>query len=443
VALSALAVSACGSSSNSGGGSSTAAAPAASTSKPVTITFWEPFTGREEGVLKAVVANFEKQYPNIKVKMRGSIADTNIIAAIRGGSPPDLAMSNSTTDVGAYCGNGGWINLNPYIQRDGVNISSLETKAAQDYTQFQGVRCALPALADAYGLYYNKTMLAKAGITSPPKTFDELTADAKKLTVFNPDGSIKVAGFVPSQNYYENAAVHYAPLWNAHWDTSGKSSFAADPGWTKYFQWDKALIDWYGASKLTRFLSKAGNEFSPTNDFETGRIAMNLDGEWRVAFVKSDGIKNLAYGTAPMPVDPAQPQLYGAGYTTGNVMGIPKGAANPAAAWLLAKYIAFNTSAVEQFAEGLDNVPTIVPALNDPVLSGDPHFLVFLKIFGNPSTSTDPVTAIGSENQTLEGQVQTKWENGSISASGLAAALKSLDSQIDGQVAQSTVGKVP
>ena len=67
-------------------------------------------------------------------------------------------------------------------------------------------------LADAYGLYYNKELFAKAGITHPPKTISELTADAKKLTVRNPDGTLKVVGFDPVPGFYENAPAHYGPL---------------------------------------------------------------------------------------------------------------------------------------------------------------------------------------------------------------------------------------
>ena len=33
-----------------------------------------------------------------------------------------------------------------------------------EYTQYEGKRCTLPLLGDAYGLYYNKAMFAKAGI---------------------------------------------------------------------------------------------------------------------------------------------------------------------------------------------------------------------------------------------------------------------------------------
>ncbi|HZU60489.1 MAG TPA: extracellular solute-binding protein, partial [Solirubrobacteraceae bacterium] len=324
---------------------------------------------------------------------------------------------------------------------DHVNINSLPP-AVQQYTQFNGDRCALPDLADTYGLYYNKALLAKAGITSPPRTFAQLTQDAKKLTQFNPDGSIKVAGYVPTSTFYENAAAHYAPLWNAHWDINGKSALGVDPHWAAYLRWEKQLIDFYGNSKLSRFLSKAGEEFSPANDFEAGKIAMEIDGEWRVQFIKTDGAR-ISYGTAPMPVDPAQPQLYGGGYTTGNVMGIPKNAAHPAAAWLLARYLAFNEQAIAQFANGLGNVPTLTSALTDPKLTTDPQFHTFLKIFGNPHTATDPITAIGSANQTLEGNWQQKWEAGTIPDSQLGSALKGLDSQINAQVANSTAGQAP
>jgi multiple sugar transport system substrate-binding protein len=442
VALSALALSACGggggggnASASSGGGSG----PPQYNGKPVTITFWNPFTGRQLAVMNSVIADFHKHYPSITVKSRGGVTDDNIVAAIRGGSPPDLTMSQAAENLGEYCGTGAWINLGPYIQRDHVNLGELPTAVA-NYTQYKGDRCALPDLADTYGLYYNKAMLAKAGITSPPKDFTELTADAKKLTQFNPDGSIKVAGYVPNSTFYENPAVHYAPLWNAQWDENGKSSLSTDPHWASYMRWDRQLIDFYGAGKLARFLSKAGEEFSPSNDFETGKIAMQIDGEWRGQFIKSDHAK-VDYGTAPMPVDPSQSYLYGAGYTTGNTIGIPRGAAHPAAAWLLAKYLAFNKAAIEKFALGLGNIPTIKSALSDPALTSNPKFDTFLKIFANPHTATDPNTAIGMANQEMLQNFQSKWEDGSIPNSGLVSGLQGVDKQINSQVANSTAGQ--
>jgi multiple sugar transport system substrate-binding protein len=58
-------------------------------------------------------------------------------------------------------------------------------------------------------------MFEKANITEPPKTMSELVETAKKLTVFNDDGSIKVAGFVPYMAYYETNVVTISTMFNA------------------------------------------------------------------------------------------------------------------------------------------------------------------------------------------------------------------------------------
>ena len=42
------------------------------------------------------------------------------------------------------------------------------------------------------------------------------------------------------------------------------------------------------------------------NAFEKGKVAMNVDGEWRTAFI-ADEAPNLNYGTAPVPVDDDRP----------------------------------------------------------------------------------------------------------------------------------------
>src|SRR5215813_11396165 len=92
----------------------------------------------------------------------------------------------------------------PYISRDKIILNDIPTPV-RNYTAYQGKRCTMPFLADAYGLYYNKKMFAAAGIANPPKTLTELATDAKALTKLNGDGSIKVAGFDPLYGFYENS----------------------------------------------------------------------------------------------------------------------------------------------------------------------------------------------------------------------------------------------
>jgi multiple sugar transport system substrate-binding protein len=435
----ALALSACG---GGGGGSQKAAndgGGAGGAHKPVTITFWHGFSDREARVIKAAVADFHRSHAWITVKVVGAVNDDKIISAIRGGNAPDLAQSFTADNTGAFCNSGGWIDLRDRMQRDGID-ESIFPPAVRSYTKYKDIRCALPMLADVYGLYYNKALLAKAGISSPPKTMSELAADAKKLTERNSDGSLKVVGFDPAQGFYENAPAHYGPLFGASWiDAQGKSSLATD-GWKRFLTWSKDLVDYYGYDKLARFQAGAGDEFSPQNAFERGKLAMNLDGEFRTAFIKAEH-PSLDYGTAPMPVDDAHPELYGAGYVTGNILGIPKNAANKDAAWELMKWLATNDHAEATLSNGLRNVPTTTSTLKSSELTPDPKFKPFLDIFANPHTATTPITAAGSANQELFQTFVVKWQTGK--ATDLAGGLAAMDKQIDAQLSNAAGPQVP
>ena len=230
--------------------------------EPATVTVWSGFTKRELGVFNQNIAAFEKKYPNVAVDSVGGINDDKIIAAIRGGNAPDVALWASADNTGAYCGSGAWIDLAPYIERDKVDVNQFP-KAVRYYTQFEGTRCAMPLLSDVYGLYYNKDLLAQAGISGPPQTISELDADAKKLTQRNSDGSIAVAGYVPTIGLLRERRGPLRPeLERAMATPDGKSEMASDPAWTDVLEWQKGLIDWYGYDNLVKFQAGAGQEFS-------------------------------------------------------------------------------------------------------------------------------------------------------------------------------------
>src|SRR5207237_4103686 len=119
--------------------------------------------------------------------------------------------------------------------------------------------------------------------------------------------------------------TNYAPLFGAKYlDSKGKSQVSKQFAFSKILRWQKSLVDWYGYDNLVRFQAKPADEFSASNAFETGRIAMIMDGEWRVAFIHAEH-PEPKYATAPMPLDGAHPELYRAGSVNGAIIGIPKG----------------------------------------------------------------------------------------------------------------------
>jgi multiple sugar transport system substrate-binding protein len=425
-----------------GGGDSTSSGEAQTfdPNQKVTLTIWSGFSSRELDLFNGILDDFSKKYPNITVDSVGSVNDDKIVAALRGGNAPDVTLSFSTDNTGAFCSSGGWIDLTPYIERDNVDIGQFP-QAVQDYTEYQGTRCAMPLLADVYGLYYNADMFAAAGIKEPPKTISELDADAKKLTQRAADGTIEVAGFVPTSGFYEAVPAHFAPQWDAQWQTEdGRSNLAGDPAWTDYLEWDKNLTDWYGRDELTQFESGAGAEFSASNAFETGKLAMMIDGEYRTAFI-ADEHPELNYGTAPFPVADGQEDRYGAGYVTGSIIGIPRDSENQAAAWELVKYLTTDTNALVTLANALANVPTTPAAAQSPKLDLGDHFDPFIQIFKSPNTQTSPITASGSANQELFQSFVAKYEAGQVD--DLQAGLEDVDAQIDAQEENASGGGIP
>jgi multiple sugar transport system substrate-binding protein len=407
---------------------------------PVKLTVWVGWSARELSEFKKVVAEYDQSHPNVTVNVVGSINDDKITAAIRSGNAPDVVSSFTSANVGVYCGTGAWVDLAPFLKKDKVDLNTMPA-ATRYYTQFNGKRCALPLLADVFGLYYNKALFAKAGIKAPPKTLSELAADAKKLTQKNPDGSIKVAGYVPLSGFYVgntgDLSAYSAVVGGKYFTGDGKSSLSRDPAWTRLLNWQKSLIDWYGYKNLVKFTTGAGQEFSASNAFEAGKVAMLLDGEWRVAFLAAEH-PELKYGTAPMAVDDAHPELYGAGYINGTIIGIPKGGHNVDQAWDLVKYLTTNTHALAKFSNGIRNVPSTVASSKSKELKPDPNFATFLKIFTNPHSATVPITAAGTQYGTLITSFSQKWSAGKVK--DLKAGLAKLDKDIDAQLAQAKKG---
>lgn len=390
------------------------------------VELWHFFTDREADAIASVVKDFEATHPNIKVTIKSGQDDTKMTQAIGAGNGPDIGLSYSTDIVGKFCSSGAWTDLTPYIKRDNVDLNQLNA-TTRSYTEFDNKRCAMPFLADAYGIFYNKDLFAKAGIAGPPKTLDELTADAKKLTVRNADGSLKTVGFLPLFDFYENAAAHLAPAVGAKWLTAdGKSDVAADPAWKTLLTWQKNLVDWYGYNNLQKFRAGLGDEFSADNAFQKGQVAINVDAEYRLAFLKDQAPK-LKYGVAPLPT--SSPATYGGGYVTGNIMGISKNAKNPEAAWELIKYLTTDDAAVTKLAGLLKNVPTTTKSLADPSIAADPDFKTFVDIFANPNSSTTPPTSSGPAYQDTFGKFLTDWQAGKVP--DLDSGLQTADKQIN------------
>ncbi|WP_367323021.1 ABC transporter substrate-binding protein [Streptomyces sp. HUAS ZL42] len=406
-------------------------------SKETTINFWHGWSAPSETkAIQGLVAGFEKAHPNIHVKIVGSMTDDKVNQALRAGGDkaPDVVSSFTTNNVGKFCSSGAFVDLNPFFKKAGIDPDTTFPKAMNEYTQYDGDRCTAPLLGDAYGLYYNKTAFEKAGITSPPKTWSEFEADAKKLTVKKGDSYTQL-GVMPNYHGWEFTTEHVFAQWSpTYFDSSGKSNIAKDPKFQAGFEFQKKLVDELGGyAKLEKYRSGLGDEWGPKHPFHTGQVAMQLDGEWRLGMAL-DAKPTFEIGVAPLPVPDDQADQYGKGYITGTIVGIPSTSKKQNAAWELVKYMTTNTDAVVEFSNAIHNVPSTLEALKSPKLKYDPRFKTFLDIASNPNSTTTPASVNGGVYLVTLQKLGYDYESGKVT--DLKAGLEKTARQIDTDIAQ-------
>jgi diguanylate cyclase (GGDEF)-like protein/PAS domain S-box-containing protein len=398
-----------------------------------TISFWLGHRDAELEVIKEVVADFERANPEIRVNVVGDVGDAQIQSEVRSGRGPNVVSTSESDQFAAYWSDGLLLDLGPYMAHDQIDSGQF-LGPTNVYTSEGGRRWSLPMLADAYGLFFDRTRFEAAGLAAAPRTIDELTDYAKRLTSRRGDGSLDVVGFMPLFGFYENFVANFAHMFGARWvDSTGRSSLASDPAWATMLRWQKDLVDWYGVEDLKRFEAELGEEFSTTNAFHQRRLAMVIDGGWRVAMLAAQAPK-LDYGTAPVPVHGSVPELYGSGYMNGSIIGIPSDADHKTEAWKLVRYLATDVEALAKLSNGLRNVPSTMASLASPLLAPDERFGVFLDISAHPWCSTAPITALGAQYQAIVETFLEEWQSGA--ASDLLAGLRAVDRQIDALIEQ-------
>ncbi len=408
--------------------------PTGSSTQQVRLKFWHGWSQPHEvKAIQANIAAFEKLPPNIKIVATPNVTDDKILQGIRGGNGADVVSSFTTDNVGQFC-NGAFLDLNPMLATSGVDKNSAFVKTMVDYTQYKGKQCTLPLLGDAFGLYYNKDLFAAAGISSPPKTWAQFTADAVKLTKQQGD-TYKQLGFMPTFHSYESTPAHYLAQWGPqYFTTDGKSNLANDPAVEQMLTYQRSLVDALGGfGRLEKYRATFGDEFSPQNAFEAGKVAMAMDGEWRIANLKADGVK-FHWAAAPLPVPDDQEAKYGRGYVSGTVIGIGRTSKHQQAAWELVKFLTTDPTALVAFATAIDNVPSTPTALLSPALRADPNFRVFTEVVGNPDSNTTPASPNGGQYQTSLQNFSYKVEAGKVR--DIHAGLQSVDREIDAATAQ-------
>jgi raffinose/stachyose/melibiose transport system substrate-binding protein len=284
----------------------------------VTLKLWSDWNETSRQVaLKEAMKEFESTHPNVKFENVTRAFQTNkqaILTAMSSGNGPDIpTVNNGETMMGPMVRAGDVVNLDPYAKKYGWEKKFLSPSlwARAEYanhgTKFgSGHLYAVPIDGELVGVFYNKAIFKKLGL-SVPKTFSEFEQDAAK---------IKAAGITP----IAYGAAEQWPFYHIYGEildvTLTDAMGAADAenwlndvviNWDASKSWNnpsvikaaKILQSWvkkgYFPKGFTGLKIEAALQL-----FKAGQAAMFIQGSWYTTGIANSPIKAGFFPLPPM-----------------------------------------------------------------------------------------------------------------------------------------------
>lgn len=380
---------------------SVGATPRQSAHAPVQITVggcWsDPIQG---GAFIRVAEGFNKVQSAIKVKAIRGVNQAKVLTGVSAGNPVDVYFDCSVSDLPQWAASGYALNLDSYIQQEHFNLNAI-IPSARAFTSYNGHVYALPLLEDTFMLIYNKKMFAQAGISRPPTTIEEMTADALKLTKKDANGHVTQLGMAPTlygSDFVGTWLPVYATMFGGKLaDPSGKKITANCAACVAALTWETNYIKAVGPAAYDRFTSNANNvEYSPANLLFTNKLAMVINGEYWTGMVNAYAPKGFQWGNVPLPYPAKRPDLANSGMAGGNPGTIMKGTKHPLEAFKFLEYMESVGPTVD-FANAIHNVPQLYAALKSPKLDPNPHYRAFVQYAQGPKVTSFPVLPVSAD----------------------------------------------
>jgi multiple sugar transport system substrate-binding protein len=260
---------------------------------PLRITVGE-YSTKTGPYFQEVKQAFEKQYPDVDVQVEVVSWDNlqqKLTTDISGGDNADLSIIGTR-----------W--LLDFVSQD--TVAALDSYVTDEFrgrfigtflnpSVIKGKTWGLPIAASARAMYYNKSILDKAGVTTPPKTWDEVLSACAKIKHAYPTDTYC---FGLQGKEIETDIYFYYALWTYGGDlvTADKKSGLDTEAGIKAATLYKTMIDkGYSEPSVTAY-----NREDVQNQFKQGKIGMMITAPWLIGQIKTEAPK-LDYGIAPIP----------------------------------------------------------------------------------------------------------------------------------------------
>ncbi|KQV12418.1 MULTISPECIES: ABC transporter substrate-binding protein [unclassified Kitasatospora] len=331
----------------SGGGDS--ATPAAD-GQPVTITFWGWAKGTQEVVnaFNASHKNVQVNFESIPSGVAGGYA--KISNAVKAGNAPDL-FNTEYGQLPDFVSQGAVQDITKLLNAD---LKAKYLPQSVELTTLGGKSWALPLDAAPQAFFYRKDLFEKAGITSPPKTWDEYRADAEKLKNAVPNS--RIGTFFP-----DDPSTFEALSWQngAHWFTGVSDTWRVELNGN-----DTKRVTDYWQKLLSDDLVRVQPSFSQqwTASLQKGETAAYLGAAWGGGVLKGT-VPDASgkWAVAPVPTWDGKPA---SGMLGGTTFAVSKDSKKAKAALEFAQWATTTPEGIQaRISSGTSSMFPAAPAL--------------------------------------------------------------------------------
>jgi multiple sugar transport system substrate-binding protein len=302
----------------------------------ILVRYWYPWGGDSEKWDKTRMANFDQDNPgyiidSTYVPEGAGVRNGKLLAAINAGDVPDVCVSDAPTQTYSLACQGAFEPIDAALKAVGFDPKRA-APGLLPYMKWKGVSYIYPQNTDVVLLFYRTDFFKAAGLNpdNPPKSIDELDADAAKLTVKDAKGNTTRYGFIPWLDAGQDPSTWTFQFGADVYDEATDKITIATPQCAKVYEWERGYAKRGDPARMKSFTSSLGAAFSPNHAFMVGKVAMTVIGNWFCNALRIHDPK-LKYGdngykVAPMPT--LTPDIYGSCAFAGNLFFSPMGAKN-------------------------------------------------------------------------------------------------------------------
>ena len=348
-----------------------------------TLTVWHYFSDPNQvKVMTDFAATFQKENAGVTVQnvyVPYDQLDQKLIASAGAKTGPDVVVFNGAdTSNLALAGTLAPLDAqwSAFADKGQFPTAAIHKLAGKTYS--------VQGYVNLLGLWYNKDILDKLGIT-PPTTVDELTSDLAKVKAAGESG-ITLSGLPNSQGEWQA----YPWLTAAGFDYAKPDAKSLTAGL-------KTAADWAAKGYLSKEAT-TWDQTVPFQKFAAGGVAFAENGNWQIATAKSTA--KFAYGVVPLPLGSS-----GKVYLGGEGEGIGAFSKNKDLAWKYLESTYYSSAGELTALKDSGTIPARADTAKNTAVTGDPLIKPFADSIASMGANypSDAVPAKNVANQQLAG----------------------------------------